>query len=329
VTLTVTIAGLLLGHLLPFGEHSLLLQNLRNALHGPAFLLGSVIIWQAIQHRFTTSATALVSGAMVVAIAIGGEALQFANGYPFSLRDIGFDLLGGTTILLYMSGVAARRGLTLKPGAALPLRAGAGVLLIVLMLPAAWWSLTIVGRSLDMPQLISHQYPWWRSSIEAHGSTISLVEPPPGWPLDRSPVVRIQTVDARYAGVTLLDPYPDWQGFSSLTFLAASGDGRERRLTMRVHDEAHDQSYADRLNRSWHLGRPVRNGIRSGIDEPRRFCIPLSEIEHAPAGRDMNLGSISALAFFVTDARAGDVFLLGDMRLEHLSGEPCKQELDR
>jgi len=326
IVLALTITGLLLGHLLPFGEHSLLLQNLRNALHGPAFLLGSAVIWQVLQHRSSTVNTALITGTAVFATAFGGEALQLVNGYPFSFRDIGFDLLGGATALMYLSGNAVRHGRMLRPEAASMLRGGAGVLLIALMLPAAWWSLAIVERHLAVPQLMDDRFPLRRNMIEAHNSTITLLKPPPGWPAEHRRVVRVETSAARYAGIAIPDPFPDWSGFSSLTFLAASGDGRERRLTLRVHDNAHDQSYADRFNRSWHLGRPVVNGLRSGLDTARRFCIPLEEIEAAPAERKMDLKSISALAFFTTDAEAGDVFLLGDVRLEKRSaGRVCQE----
>jgi hypothetical protein len=323
--MVITVVAMLLGHLLPVGEHSLLLQNLRNGLHAPVFLLFSVITWRVLvgSTRGNTQAKAtLVTVAFAVAVATGGEMLQHLQGQPFSLRDLTFDLIGCGTAMLYLNGRAVLRRSGINRAARI-VTLSSYVLLSMLLLPPGRSALTLIARADAMPQLVSPDSSLLRENLEGRSARISPVAQAHGWPVDSEPVLRIETSAGKYAGVAVLDPHPDWRNYTNLSFLAASGDGRERRLTLRIHDEEHNQSYEDRFNRSWHLGRPVIDGRKEGIDQPRRFCVPLSDIEQAPMSRTLDLSGIAGMAFFVTDARAGDVFLLSDVRLERLSGKPC------
>jgi hypothetical protein len=178
--LFVTVCSLLLGHLSSFGEHSPLLHNLRNALHGPAFFLATLVIWRTIGSRWEAGPTTLASAALVSAAAFGGEALQFATGHPFSLRDIGFDLLGCAAALLGVSAcVTPGRRPGLKPAAKKLLTLGAGLLLAAVLFPVLWWSLASGMRAAAMPQIMNPDFPWWRTEIQARRSQVTRLERPP------------------------------------------------------------------------------------------------------------------------------------------------------
>jgi hypothetical protein len=59
-------------------------------------------------------------------------------------------------------------------------------------------------------------------------------------------------------------------------------------LAVRVHDRAHSHQFRDRFNREFTLR----------AHESLELAIPIAEIEHAPAGRLMNLSQIAGVIVF-------------------------------
>ncbi len=300
---------LMLGHLLPFGEHSYIAQQIRDSFHGPAFLVFAWVIWRLAIPRFTVYGTALLAAATALIAAPAGELAQVATGKAFSFSDIGHDLAGAACAIAFLIGHHARRERLLPPGRSRALTAGGTMLLIVVLAPLAWWTWVLAARAAAVPILAGFEGDWELVLLTAGRK----VESPPGWPGQGRRVLRVETPPRKYAGVQFKDPYPHWGGFTDLRFIAATGDGVAHELNLRIHDETHDQSFRDRFNRSWQI-----------TPEPREICIPLEEVRAAPKGRAMDMDAIDGMTFFLIDTAGGEIVLLDDIRLGYSLRGPCR-----
>ena len=88
-------------------------------------------------------------------------------------------------------------------------------------------------------------------------------------------VLRVTLSGAPYAGVTLEEPYPNWRRANTLVLDLRNPGDTDLPLATRVHDATHNFQFDDRFNREFTLPAHERLEI----------AIPISEIEHAPAGR--------------------------------------------
>ncbi len=299
------VAILLLGHLLPLGGHSYIGQSLRDSLHGLAFFVFTLIIFRLALPRLGVYRAALFAAAASLLAGPAGELAQWLNGQEYSLRDIGQDALGTAAALCLMIGRHGRREGRLRSDRARAVTAGGGFLLVVVLAPVVWWTWVLAARSAAAPVIADFEGAWETALITA-GERVAT---PAGWPAAGHYLLRVETPARRYAGVQFRDPYPHWGGFSELRFVAAAGDGASHELTLRVHDEAHDNRFVDRFNRSFAIG-----------PEPREYCVPITDIANAPDGRRMELAAIAGMTFFLIDTEGTEVFLLDAIRLG--AGEP-------
>jgi len=291
---------LLLGHLLPLGGHSYIGQSLRDSLHGLAFFVFTLIIFRLALPRLGVYRAALFAAAASLLAGSAGELAQWLNGQEYSLRDIGQDALGTAAALCLMIGRYGRREGRLRPDRARAVMAGGGFLLVVVLAPVLWWTWVLAARAAAAPVLADFEGAWETALITA-GERVAT---PAEWPASGDYLLRVATPARRYAGVQFLDPYPHWGGFGELRFVAAAGDGERHDLTLRVHDEGHDNRFDDRFNRTFAIG-----------PEPREYCIPMTEIENAPDDRRMNLAAIAGMTVFLIDTEGTEVFLLDAVRL--------------
>ena len=294
------VAVILLGHLLPLGGHSYIGQSLRDSLHGLAFFVFTLIIFRLALPRLGVYRAALFAAAASLLAGPAGELAQWLNGQEYSLRDIGQDALGTAAALCLMIGRHGRREGKLRADRARAVMAGGGFLLVVVLAPVVWWTWVLAARAAAAPVIADFEGAWETALITAG----ERVETPADWPADGDYLLRVETPARRYAGVQFRDPYPHWGGFTELRFVAAAGNGESHNLTLRVHDEAHDNRFADRFNRTFAIG-----------PEPREFCIPLGDIENAPDDRRMDLAAIAGMTFFLIDTEGTEVFLLDAVRL--------------
>ena len=77
------------------------------------------------------------------------------------------------------------------------------------------------------------------------------------------------------------------------------------RVTIRVHDAAHDQRYEDRFNRTL--------TIAPGVN---RFEIRLDDIRTAPDRREMDMSRIRGVVIFAYRLAASTHVFLGPLQLE-------------
>ncbi len=248
-------------------------------------------------------------GAYVVAFTLavlcgaGTEVAQaFVDRDP-ALLDVLRDALGASTAL---AGFA-----TLVPGSDARGRGGwrlTGALFAVLgcavmLAPISISLAAYARRDLGFPTLLQACSPLDRYFVAGRGATITAVPSAGLTPAPCRSALRVELGPTPYAGLILEEPYPDWRTANTLVLDLRNPGDADLPLAIRVHDRAHNFRFRDRFNREFTLPAHERLEI----------AIPISEIEHAPAGRLLDLSRIAGVAVF----RARDA-MMGSFDVERL-----------
>jgi hypothetical protein len=284
-----------------------------NLGHVPLFGAIALMVRAMLAGRASSTTPAAVSWrAFGVTVLIGGvtELLQLLQANrDASLDDFLRDAAGAGAFLL-LAGPASRRGAT---GMARPWRTRAAALVTASCLFAAAGAelartaALYAARDRALPTLYALDGSWWeRELVDAGENVLTPNRRPTGAAVP--PTARFARLDLRpglYPGLTFEEPYPDWSGYRRLVVTAASDLETPLTLTIRVHDAAHDQRYADRFNR--------RLVVSPGLN---RFVIPIEEIAAAPDRRRMDLRRIRGIVLFAYELDHSTHVYLGPLRLE-------------
>jgi hypothetical protein len=232
----------------------------------------------------------VVAFALTVLCGAGTEVAQGLLNRDPALLDVLRDALGAGTALTAFA--------TLVPGADARGRRGwrvMGVLsalvgFAIMVAPISIALAAYARRDLRFPMLLEACSPLDRYFLDDGGADVSVV---PSMGLTTSPcgsALRVQFGTAPYSGVMLEEPYPDWRTARTLVLDLRNPGELDLPLAVRVHDRAHNFKFQDRFNREFTLHAHERLEI----------AIPIAEIEHAPAGRLMDLSRIAGVAVFRT-----------------------------
>jgi hypothetical protein len=143
-------------------------------------------------------------------------------------------------------------------------------------------------RDLSFPTLLEACSPLDRYFLRGGGAEVNVVRSSGPTTSPCSSALRVSFGTAPYAGISLDEPYPDWRTAHTLVLDLRNPGELDLPLVVRVHDRAHNYQFQDRFNREFTLG----------AHESLQIAIPIAEIEHAPAGRLMNLSQIAGVIVF-------------------------------
>ena len=231
-------------------------------------------------------------GSYVVAFALAvscGAATEVAQAFLArdpSILDVLRDALGASTAL---AGFA-----TLMPGADARGRSAwraMGAMLaclgfIVMVTPLSICLAAYANRDFRFPTLLEACSPLDRYFLSGGNARVV-----PSMASTTSPcgsVLQVELGRAPYAGITLNEPYPDWRTAHTLVLDRRNPGDFDLSLVVRVHDRAHNDQLQDRFNHEFTLR----------AREQREISIPITEIEHAPASRSMDLAQIAGIIVF-------------------------------
>jgi hypothetical protein len=99
---------------------------------------------------------------------------------------------------------------------------------------------------------------------------------------------RVTFQPAPYSGFAVHGPWPDWTNHRELCFTVYSQLSEIVSLDLRIHDAQHDKRYQDRFNKEL--------AIQPGLS---KVSVPLTAVERAPKGRQMELRRIRTIGLFV------------------------------
>jgi VanZ family protein len=233
-------------------------------------------------------------GSYVVALILtvlcgaGTEVAQsFVDRDP-SVLDVLRDTLGASTALagfatLVPGSDARGRGRWRAIGALFALLG-----FIIIVTPISISLAAYARRDLLFPTLFEACSTLDRYFVAGTGAKLEVVPStgPNSSPCGRA--LRVTLGTAPSAGITFEEPYPDWHTANTLVLDLRNSGEIDLPLSIRVHDLAHNFQFDDRFNREFTLPAHERLEI----------AIPISEIEHAPAGRVLDLSRIAGAVVF-------------------------------
>jgi VanZ family protein len=272
-----------------FHEPTRFVHTLQKLAHPVTF--GAVaVLFLALLKRHTPRrfGSYAVAFALTVLCGAGTEIAQaFVHRDP-SLLDVLRDALGASTALAgfatLVPGEDARgRGRWRVTGALLAI-----VGFVIMVAPISISLAAYARRDLSFPMLLEACSPLDLYFVSGGGADVSVV-PSTGPATSRcGSTLRVTFGSAPYAGIALEEPYPDWRMAHTLVLDLRNPGDLDMPLAVRVHDRAHSHQFRDRFNREFTLR----------AHESLELAIPIAEIEHAPAGRLMNLSQIAGVIVF-------------------------------
>jgi hypothetical protein len=283
-----------LGHAPLFGIVALCVRVAVGALWGDRLSVPA-------QYGLAFLLTALLSG-LSEAAQIGSE------NRDANLGDALRDLLGGGACLLVAAGFEG----VWRSGAARAALVLAGISVMGAILaplgPLAW---SYSMRKASLPVIADYTSQWQQPLLRAlRVDLASTVAPETFTGRSGETVARVRFRQAAWPGVDVVEPWPDWRGYSSLRFQVYAEQPAPRQLVLRIDDEQHDGTHRDRFNRSF--------DIHAGVND---IVVPLADIRRAPKGRELDLSRVDRVLLFSRRPEAAYELLIGPMTLNAEPGE--------
>ncbi len=282
-------------------SHSLVIDSILGFGHVPLFcVVTAMILWIIDWKNWPVSTTRnyILAGVISGALAVLTEALQqLTPERSFQIGDIIHDLMGSTIFIL----IAYQYKRKLKRKVLLSMNIMVAALLLFASLPVLATVLDELRSKSDFPLLASFEMKGemkrWkideindRSHLHATQGKHSL---------------RIELTPGLYPGASFNHPPRDWRGYDTLKFDALLEGEYPLSLTVRINDLRHNEEFSDRYNRTFTL--------RPG---PNHVAISLSEVEHAPKGRLMDMEHIAVLCIFSYKLKEPRTVYFDNFRLE-------------
>ena len=298
-------------HKFRFGSQILFWDSARNVGHAPLFGLLAVILLWLVQLSFGQRLSRLLqySIAWLGAVGMGAfsEYLQIATQRDADIIDWLRDIAGATAFLALHFTIDSRlsdRERKQRNQAKTPIRIAALAILAVVGIPMVMGAAAYWHRHTSFPKMHTFDNYLERKFLDPSDATLEYVEPPDEWFGHTSQVAKVTFLPARYPRMEFKEPYPDWRGYQALTLDVFSPGDSSLTLYITIYD-CKKSNYQDRYNGELQI-QPGQNDL----------TIPLTDIEHGPKQRLLDLSSIQMINIFMIDPRQPLVLYFDDLLLE-------------
>lgn len=289
-------------------DQTLLWRELQNTGH--ILVFGALALLTLCSLRSTASAGRqhplriyLVAGSITLLSGIAVEAVQAVTGGDADVYDIVRDAIGILIVLLASAGFDAA---IVRPPRFVLLGI-ATALAIAGSWPITSLAMAYYQRAQAFPVIFAPAADWQSHFIHLKQARLDRTHDASTCAAasmtTAQATLRLEPV--RYAGISIIEPEPDWHDRDFLLLDVYSTKPAPVELTLRIHDARHNQDYSDRYNRVLKLA-PGAN----------RFRIPLADVRNAPAGRRMDMTRIAGVMLFIFDATAPVTLCAGPLWLE-------------
>jgi hypothetical protein len=298
LALIVVVVSVVVLETIPLPSGTRLWREIENAGHVPLFgLVAIALLWvlSGIRPYETGTRSRYYLAAFAMAAALGGltELLQMFGTRDPDPWDFLRDVIGAGSFLgFYLLFDGRMTGNWRKTSKAVVLLVCLGALLGSFV-PLSVWAAAFFERNHSLPQIAAFDSYLHRMFWVTQDADLTVVALPNNWAINGPQrVARLTLTPARYPGIWLLEPYPDWTGHEYLRFDVYSEMRAPIRLVLRVHDNMHNSEYADRFNYTFTVS-PGANSLR----------IPIDAIRMAPSGRELDMRNIAAMALFAVSPK--------------------------
>lgn len=299
----------LLAHFFMPSQISALAAEAIRSLHGPGFGVVALLIMKLARFNGRPTTAYVKAGALAMLLAVLAEAAQIPGGREAQVSDLLVDALGvmGFLGIAAVVNPAVRQQIG-RPRSILLLLIGVPALIFTL-LPTLWLTYAQTMRSQALPQILTFDAVWERTYSAGEESAPKFMPAPAGWPEASGKIARLRS--AGQSGLMLhVYPYPDWSGYSAVSFVAATINGETRRIAIGLWGIKPDDGTL-----------PGRYYTRVKIGpEPARYCISLEDLNNSSTARYFDLAHVQEMLIGATKDETGVEILVDDFRLEKLAG---------
>lgn len=285
------------------------LAVVNDAAHAPVFALLSLQILALLSGLPEPWKTPLAFSLTIV-VGIVVEWIQGLIGRDASFADVVTDALGALCALgLFAWWQAhtirdARSSWKGRTGLVVALVAAGAV-----ALPVAEAASAYARRASAFPVILRFETQLDVYFVSTQGVRAEQRSLPRPWGRDDDPrSLRLRVTGGEFPGLALVEPQADWRGYRLLHLDITNPDDEPLSVTLRVHDQSHNNRLTDRFNRTFVLAGRTREVM----------SVPLADVEAAPEGRKLDLSRIASLIVFAAGPgiRPGRTFYLTRAWLE-------------
>ncbi|HEB82456.1 MAG TPA: hypothetical protein ENJ11_06300 [Gammaproteobacteria bacterium] len=289
------------GVLLPLPSDSMWWREAMNSGHVLLFMLVAWLLFYALRRRMPDSSRWKLYGLLLFVGLLFGLIIEFLQIFVHRdaswadwLKDLAGLLAGIASLEWYLGWKQSTwwRKLVI---------AGLFVGVLALSLkPFVILSLHYVQRGMAFPVLMDFEAGWSSSFVDyVRAKKLSV----------KSGILTVRLEKGQYPGVSLTEVEPDWSGYRSLVLELESSQDSDISLVVRVDDQLHNQRFEDRYNHRF-VVHPGKN----------RLVVSLSQVEHAPEGRLMNMKRINEVKIFALFLDESVELGIGKIYLQKQSG---------
>jgi len=280
---------------------SLFISSILDFGHIPLFMVITAMVLWVLDWRswpVTSLKNYILAGAIAIVLSLFTEIFQqFVPGRSFEMRDIASNLVGSTVFLLIFYQYKRH----MQQGCRLAIIGVACLLLLCAGIPVLTSFVEELRTKRDFPLLASFETRWemkrWISEGSFDRSTLHATHG------KRS--LQVNLTPGMYPGASFINPRFTWQDYYSLCFDAFLEGEDPLSITVRINDLLHNDQFEDRYNKTFTL-MPGSN----------RIIIDLSEVQHAPKGRLMDMDHIAILCIFSYKLKEPRTVYFDNFRLE-------------
>jgi len=269
---------------LPLSADSLWWREVFNSGHTILFIIVSLILYSHIDglqkdtSQLTVCLLVLVTGLTLgVLIEVMQGMMQREASYTDLAKDF-YGLMSGLMLALFL-----RKKLKLNRYLLIVVSFVFLVLGTSSLIQLSWHYLQ---RNNALPVLLAFDENWSTSFLHFKNSELLGISG-----TDNNDGVAFHKVrfdSGQYPGVSIIEPEEDWSAYRALRFTVFSANKENIELYLRVHDNRHDQDYADRFNQRY-LVQPGLNDIE----------VKISRIQNAPYSRKLDMKNIAGFELFL------------------------------
>jgi hypothetical protein len=280
-------------------------SNTLHSMHGPGFAIIALLVLWYYQNQSQSNINYILAATIAMGIGLISEIAQIPGTRNAEAKDLVVDALGIFGALGIAASFDKKARQALPKWAKIALPATACLALAGVSTSALWKGHALIRQQLAFPTLLTFENRWESATIDStRRRRPTLVAAPSTWPKDGSIVARAKE-SGRWGLFLTLQPQPDWSGYGSLSFLAASA-GEEFLMSACVSD-----SRPNRTSRGNFYCKRMQVG-----PAPQEYSIAFSEIKSGTKSQKFDFSQVQAVFFSAAEPGNDNELLIDDIRLE-------------
>ena len=287
-------------------QSTVLFDAFAHSLHAPGFAVVALTIYFMLRKSHPGIPAYTLAALSAIGIGVLAEAAQIPGPRDAQISDLVVDATGIAGALAITATFDPFFDNILGKLQKVLLTAFSFIALAVALIPSAWYGYLIMSQHALMPQLLTFEHAWESATYwQTNDRDPELVDAPDEWPGPGGSVA-LASESGHHGILIRINPYPDWSGFSALTFVAASASHSVHKLAIVVKDiRPIGGSSSKRYYHEFFVG-----------PDPIRYVVTMAELQAPNSGRPFDLSHVHTIILSAAIPGNDVSVLIDDFRLQ-------------